>query len=79
MRTCVHLRPVLQVGSRREGLRRVEEAVEQQFYAQSRRKCATDRQRKANLQERVQGARGILKTHLQKQVGRRRGTRGRCR
>lgn len=57
-----------QVGTRREGLRRVEEAVEQQFYAHSRRRCATERQKKANLYDRITGSRGILKAHLEKQM-----------
>ena len=47
----------------------MEEAVEQQFYAHSRRRCATERQKKANLYDRITGSRGILKAHLEKQVG----------
>ena len=42
--------------------------MEQQFYAHSRRRCATERQKKANLYDRITGSRGILKAHLEKQV-----------
>ena len=58
------------IGSRREGLRRVEEAVEQSFYSVTKRKCAGDRQRKSELQHRIVGSRGTMRSYLEKQVGR---------
>ncbi len=56
------------VGGRREGVQMLEKDVEKAFYTFSKQRCAGDRQRLAELQNRVLTSRGTIRTYLERLV-----------